>query len=722
MLTLPSDISNNKNKVAIKPILLIDFVDKGYYIASKDYTASGTVYSSLMERGNTVKIGTNLPENINGISSVTSPTLKLLSWRGTLRSGLVGSTPDLTDSMVDIYFKLDTASTNKADAVKIFSGKIATWEVERDILTLRLKSPFPQLPPVPAKTLKELDFKSRSNYSPPLQFGDFNWATHPHYYLSILNYALCPLQGVYRDDSTDPFSYRRYYIADRSMHTLPTNTDLAKDLLGNMETSGLDNAYAFVLRDGLYHQVNFYRNAGNTVNYIRQIVNSSNGSYIETFKGEDVRLWLPPTDVGTNNTATNPENSFDGNPTTYATIDSSHTYLEVINPDFRNILVESSPKLNANSKLNILVAVHLGTVTGNDHLLHFGDDPLPIERYFGSSDSNTVIVLDASANNDFTDISYLYTHGEVGIIRNPTGGTIQVKEIMVGVRMNDLTDSEPLYLRCKGRKYEDTWGGRKTSGNLIANVVDALESVFRYNWGITSALETASFDNVRLALENENISAQGTYPTQSTAKQFLEEFGEMFNLGIVFTHVGKWRLVLPWNDYNVFPDSGGNTPNNEDIFSDAPALSGDAYTQHMIQRESFRIGRSDANEIYKNVGVNYHLTHLGYKFQYLPTVSGNPVPKMVNAWIIGHSGSAESLRNILFNWISKQRMIAEFETSYSAIAYEVGDVINIRHGDLSDSLLEGTVNTQKWMIIEIDQKFRPNLIYIKAEELLSPGS
>lgn len=719
MLTLPSDISNNKNKSALKPILLIDFVDKGFYVASKDYTASGTVYNSLMEKGNSVRIGTNIPETISGISSVTSPTLKLLNWRATLRSSLVGSTPDLTDSTVDIYLKLDTASTSKADAVKIFTGNIASWEVDQDVMTIRLKSPFPQLPDVPAKSLNDLDFKSRSSFATPLQFGDFNWSTHPHHYASINNYALCPLQGVYKDDDTDPFTYRRYYIADRSMHTLPTNLNLAKDLLGNMETSGLDDAYAFVFRDGYYHQVNFYRNAGNTVNYVRQIVNSSNGSYIEVFKGEDVRLWLPPTDVGASNTALNPDNSFDGNPSTYATIDSTHTYLEVISPDFRNILVESTPKLNANSKLNILVAVHLGTVTGSDHLLHFGDDPLPINRYFGSGDSNTVVILDASANNDFTDISYLHLHGEVGIVRNPNGGTIQVKEIMIGVRMNDLTDNEPLYLRCKGRKYEDTWGGRRTSGNLITSVIDALESVFRYNWGIASNLDTDSFDNLKGAFDNENIGAQGTYPSQTSAKQFLEDFCQMLNIGVILTHLGQWRLVLPWSDYNVFPNSGNNTPGNEDIFTDSPTLSGDAHVQHPIHRGSFRPGRSNPNEIYKNVGVNYHLTHLGYKAQYLPTVSGNPVPKIIDAWILGHYTSAQELRDLLFRWIPRQRMIAEFETYFSAIAFEVGDVINVRHGDLNDNLVEDTVNGQKWMIIEIDQKFRPNLIYIKAEELLT---
>lgn len=132
MLTLPSDITNNKNKILLKPVILVDFTDKSFYVATKSYTASGQAYLSLLQKNLSLNMRISLPQMVNEISSLSSPTLKLTTWRSNLRGDLVGSTPNLTDGSVDIYLKLDTASTNKADAVKMFSGVISSWAVDRD--------------------------------------------------------------------------------------------------------------------------------------------------------------------------------------------------------------------------------------------------------------------------------------------------------------------------------------------------------------------------------------------------------------------------------------------------------------------------------------------------------------------------------------------------------------------------------------------------------------
>jgi hypothetical protein len=49
----------------------------------------------------------------------------------------------------------------------------------------------------------------------------------------------------------------------------------------------------------------------------------------------------------------------------------------------------------------------------------------------------------------------------------------------------------------QGREFQDTWGGRKTAGNLITYGVDGLESILRDELGIATAdINTASFDTV----------------------------------------------------------------------------------------------------------------------------------------------------------------------------------------------------------------------------------
>lgn len=726
MLTLPAAISNNKDKINLKPVFLIDIEgDVDFYVSSKEITITGFSYNSLVSQNNSLSMGLRIPEDLNGFSSITFPSVKLTSWRSVLQTGLVGNSPNLSNRTVNIFFMLDAGGTQaKSDSVKIFSGYISHWTAENDLMTLYLKGDVPDLPKVPANLIKDIYPANNSGFAIPIQTGDFDWDIHPLFYAEQNHYAFCPKAARLNEEGSGVY-YNRYYIADRQMKTLPTNTNLAKDITGSLATAGIDDAYAFVIRDSIFSPVCFYRNSGNTVNDILNIVNLTSGSYIDIREGTtDVRVWKPATAVGANNNVPLASNVNDGLSTTMATADSSgETVLQVEQFDFRS-LVENTALLNSSNKLNIVAAMRLGTVTGSGHYFRFGTwGGVSYQRGFDNTYSDTWLSIDVSTeNNDYSDFQQLYDNASAWVsINNPGAASVQILEIAIGVRMQVFDEqTEELYLRCQGRKYEDTWGGRKTSGNLITNPIDVLESVFRHNFSITTDLDTASFDKASTGYGDLGIIARGTLFEQSSGRGFLDDFCNTLNLSVVYSALGKWKIFMAPSDYNYFSVSGTSTPAAMDIFTEAPGMSlTKSYTNHPINKGSFKITTTKGEGIFENVEINYSVWHGGYLQQYVLNAEEFSV-KRINAWFVGNDSSAITLAYFIFAIVSKMRTVAEFETYYNGISHEVGDIANIRHGDLFDNLLDnGEVDTAKWIIIEMNHRGRPNLISIKAQELLT---
>jgi len=86
------------------------------------------------------------------------------------------------------------------------------------------------------------------------------------------------------------------------------------------------------------------------------------------------------------------------------------------------------------------------------------------------------------------------------------------------------------------------------------------------------------------------------------------------------------------------------------------------------------------------------------------------------AWAINDTATATKLLQSLIEWHSRRRYIIEFDTYFSAIAFEEADFINIRTADIESTFGTATMYMKKWKIIE----FSPNLsnftIHIKAIE------
>lgn len=757
-LTLPAEINSEKNKKGNSPILLVEFADLNYHIASRAYNLSvgsgsdadssggsavleaasatfqtwnmkpgdiihvngadreiltvdaedqvtltadpGTftgeaweafvVYSDLLQHGTKLNMQFALPQLLNSISSVPSVTLTLLDWRGTLRADIIGTLPDLTGSTINIYIKYNTSTDLSSNAIQIFSGTLTNYSVKRDTMVLSLKLFRPELSMLPANLIP-----NSNDIGKPLQYGDFNYSDDPRWWGDKnAYYAICPL--VFWD--ADNLS-ALYWIADHEMNAVPSDLTL------------IQNSQAFVVRDNKYLHAVFPSAAS--------ITNAASGAYVEAViglgtptVGVKTYLHLSPTDT-TGSTAANPANAIDGKVSTLA-------YLEA-----------PTPKLQVQ-------------VFGFDELRECtlqGDQPT-VQIYFGtiSGGGTGTVVIDDGVNNGSTNIDNTYANGWHGFpfpsygsldeiegfwieVNLGTLTDIEVKNILVRVRMQDASDNdEYLYLRCKGREYSSTWDSRKTTGNLIQYAPDIVESLFRDEWSITD-IDTDTFDAVYTYFSSTiSVKSCGTIFQQQDGERLLEEICEMMNFAISFMRTrsqlhstdvrNKWRLVYPFK--NVFALSGTSTPGNEDIFTDSESYSGNSHTQQPIKLGTFLLRRTAESENYGKLTVKYVRTHQGYR----ESVNvGSGKEKILENWLIdGTLASPGNFRNDIDAWLT-QKWIAEFETFYNGLAHEPGDILNIRHDDLNDDMLNMTVNTQKWIIREVVQSWRPNTILIEAIEL-----
>lgn len=709
MLTLPSDITNNKNKILLKPVILVDFTDKSFYVATKSYTASGQAYLSLLQKNLSLNMRISLPQMVNEISSLSSPTLKLTTWRSNLRGDLVGSTPNLTDGSVDIYLKLDTASTNKADAVKMFSGVISSWAVDRDIMSIRLNNYFAFPQKIPQGLISDVNVNSISaKYAKPVQIGNFGWDTHPLLEYDRGIYAKCLLESF-----DEELNRAYWYIAKHEMNALPTDTQLEG-------TANIHDCYAFVLRDNTFTHVVFDSGAVGT------ITNTSTEAKIDASLTNSIcHLVRRMTTAGPDNSVVDTANAYDGKNSTYALVEYGvHDTLDVKFPNFIG-LTQNKPHINATyGTMDIWFGIRFGSVEGAGTIYVYCNSALAAtSRAFDSADGDSWVIIYVNANNgnnNITNFQEFYTNYGARVKIELTSGAstfAQVKEVVVQTWVSDLekSDLSNFYLRCKGREYTDTWNSRKTVGNLMENPADVIEMILRDELNvITADIDTASFDVVNSILSS--VKARGTIWTQVSGENILNDICQMFNVSLIYLLTQKWRLVVPIPTGNNFSSSGTGTPGNEDIFTDAPVISSGAYDKHPILRDEFQLLRSSIKDVWSKVKIEFGYTENGYLFSE-ETGSGDNI-KIIGNWLLGDPTSVITFLSLFSDWYLKQKMIVNFATGYNAIAHEPGDIINVRHSDLNDDIIDATVNTQKWMILEKAQSWRPNEIEIEAIELV----
>lgn len=105
----------------------------------------------------------------------------------------------------------------------------------------------------------------------------------------------------------------------------------------------------------------------------------------------------------------------------------------------------------------------------------------------------------------------------------------------IGTRIDFATDliAADIAGDIEGREYQDTWGGRKTAGNLIDNPADVIESVYRDELGLAAALiNTTSHDAFYTERTGVQLAAGQVFEVQDVVK-VLAEMAFCFH-GLVF--------------------------------------------------------------------------------------------------------------------------------------------------------------------------------------------
>lgn len=689
-LTLPTEISTEKDKLGHSPILLVEFSDLGVYVGSREYTldyGGGTnhTFQDAFSRGMQISLNTRLPQKLNSYNSLASMTLRLLDFRGTYRADLLQSSPDLTNSAVAVYLKYDTGNNLKSNSLQIYQGYVNKYSIQRDKLTLNLKTTRTVLPDTPQHLLID-DWKyteAGKNITRPLQYGDFSWDADPRFWGDNDSYyAICPLHSAPTGAST-----WTYFIADHVMKQLPSVSQVQDE----------DNAYVFVVRDNLYVHVKF---AGGTfTNNVTQ-----KAYFSAAISVKEAYLFLPPTAEETSNNVTGWSYAIDGKASTLATVTSTEDLLSVETCGFDD-LVEN--ELNSTSAF---LLVYLGEVVGSPGgIIRATNGTNTYESFISASDSDRWIQrsFPISSLADIENFWFQIEHYGAG------GNYVEVKEMIIKVQVQDVsTDDKYLYMRCKGRQYGDTWGGRKTIGDVIENPADVIESLLRDEWGYgDSDIDSDSFDNVNSFLST--VKAKGTFFEQNGAYKLIDSICEMFNFSLTYNLLNKWRLFMPLFDANVFTNSGTDTPSDEDIFTDTDVISNNSYSRHPIKWKGFLLQRTQND--YDKLTLKYKRVADDYLESLSSGSDGEEI--VISNFLVGDLTSATNLRNKIDNWLLAQKFIAVITTFHNALAFELGDVINIRHDDLNDDILYATVNTQKWMIFSLTFEFRPAIIKIRAVEL-----
>lgn len=775
-LTRPTEVVNNDNLKSNSPVLLIEFADLNYHIGSKEYylekdsgsdgelfqvngyfvsataqfltdnvgpgdiinvdgvgdleilevidgtqvdvgwTAASASFldwtlklnhRDLLKNKNSLSLNNAIPEKVNGYNSLNSINLVILDWRSTVSIAWTNSLTSLKGSAVNIYLKYDTGDAASTGALKIFSGVISGWEINRDVLTLsvdNLRKSVPELQTLLPESLIQDSIQS-SNYlgGRPVQFGDFSWNDDFVYWADRPNkYAYIPY--VYTDEADKLW----FYVAEHAMKNMPTATQLNGD--GDVETE----LYTFIFRHGMFWMQRLIN---------ATVTNAAGGSYIKAeMPTSGARPFMPPEaeydggdGLSGGNAYTEWANAVDGKSSTYVLVNAAGGSLQLCQITPKETLGEFWD----NSTVLVSIRVHISVgaiVSAGDckAYLYNRDAGTEIDSFtFSAGDANTTVL--ALSGSVPAGGSYDCLDNFVVSIEAGGTGQVVVKNIIVSIPLADADlTSERLYMRCQGLTFGDTWGGRKTSTNVVECPIDVVEYLLRNYVGVT-AISTGLFN--QLATFYASIKVAFTLvdqvEVQTIIKDLMEQF--LFSLIIPETDDGNWRIVSPMASALVFSYGAGSTPGNGDIFNQDDSFSGSEFIQGPIDKNSLSVEQNNSDDIYGQFEIkSFEIEGIYYGL----STTGSGLRKTLENKYIRSQANADTLLALIDDWFLNQKLIIKFDSYWNAAFRQVGDVINIRHDDIIEDMLGGgSKNNQKYMIIRLQKKWRPHLIGIDAIEM-----
>ena len=695
MLTLTTEVKQESQKLSNAPILLIYFTNLGLRYATKEYTwdtGAGTeTFTERLSRKTSPSFTESTSELVNTLAAGTRMNIRILDWQGTTRNELFSTSADISDEPVEVWLKYDTTSNLKSDAVKIFEGKVVTYQFARDVLTINIKGKLPELDNdvLQESAIYEGKFE-------PIQYGDFAWGGDEFLMFPkdiTPHFAQCRLVSTDEAKGT-----ATYIISGHVMNQLPATNSIIGNVFYVRDKHWVKLAPAGASTDSYF--------TTGTKNYLT--VKLSNAT--PTASGSLPKI---PTEEDTvNNEATNWQNAVDGRSSTSVDImvDDIPAKLAVKNPKFSTLKDVAQTTFYGTSAY-FMAVVKFGAIDANAFQIRITDGTNTVTYTIDTTMANSYktfyfpdqIQTFEDADNTSIIIEWDGLNGSIGDMCNVQGITV-----MASVQAPDFSE-EFLYVRCIGKEFDSDWGGRKTVGNAISTISEVVEDLLR-SAGYTS-INTASFDRVHNSAVALGMYSAFSIVDQTQLKNLLSDIAQKMHIAIQYT-VGGWRLVHSWGSELLFSTYGTDNPHNEDIYTDNPPVSGDSFTQHPLLKPKF----SRTKVAKDKFTVHYVFTHDGYIYK-KSVGTGSNEQEIENPYLKDES-SATAFANEVSKLYLNQRMRVTFETFWNAVGLQIGDVINVRSVELSDSLLSATVNSQKWQVVDINRKWRPHKITIKAIEVV----
>lgn len=668
-------------------------------------------YRDILKKDSENSTKDSIPEMINGMNSYGSGKISLVNFRNEIRAELLGSDPDLTDVEILCFIKYNTDSRLHSSALNFFSAKISDWDENGDVfeINIRIDNEIYTKQLMSVK-LTNSPYKSNREYYTPKQYGDFGgdltdiqyWDEWPN-----KNFAFCPIRSSAIVDGKIQF---RFEVSSHQMSEMPSYSEIDYDR---------HQARKFQFYDGMFHiptSTRFNAESG-------YVVNGSSGAYflLDYDHSDEDKLnhtMLHPTEEWVGifyaNTVTNFANAIDGKSTTSVVI-SGTEFLSVKN--FKTDSISSGHNYDKAglSKLEVYVQIgaslNLGSGSAVIRIVDISDGYTTVASY-------TVTAGDADRSVSVTKsgLNSTYDCDNYGIVIDCYNVTsITIKNIIIFTYTKGMNnESHPyMFLRCKGKMYSTTWNGRKTVGTLIENPSDFIESILRDYLGQLN-IDTARFDEIHNQFSSIKI-CKSLYKGTS-AENLFSEFAKAFYIAI-FSTAQNWRLASPLLNKQNYPISGTTTPANLDIITDADSFSGNSFSKHPISKGSFALSRSGSDDVVTKLTMNFQeILDETWSSDFIG--SGN-VELIIENSFISDPTSADTLLTLISPWHFKQKMMASFSSFYSLIGYEIGDLINIQHDDLSASLVTAsTLSQQQWLVMNVVKNYHPAKIRMKAIELV----
>jgi len=466
-------------------------------------------FNDLVKKKTAAATSMKAPQALNGVSSASSLTIDLLDWENTLRSNLIGTAPDLTDSNVNVFIAL-TDTTDRADLLFIYTGQITSYKIKNDVMSISIKNELPLAGLTPSTVLKDTYELPSDGITSPLQYGNFYGGVDLRYtsHRDKHGLAICPVV------KTEGIITVHINIADHKMNKIDEYTTFANDG-GATIYKKIGSEYA---HSGVYN-----------IN----LTNTASGCYADfTINTNTLKAcWLIRSGTAS---GTSDSEVWDGQPETAVALSGSNTTIQANFPDFSDVN-QNDFYLDGSNEMEAQIWIRTGAKTG-----------VPSFTLSARIDGVTWLLLSGSTTTASQWLSYDISSLSLGIQNiadldalevkldwNGSSGDILIKDVVFAARTEDLSvDDKYVYIKGRGREYSGTWSSRKTSGDLIRNPMDMIESLYRDEFSVTD-LDTGSFDNLNSNWWADEISGSDGVIVFNTG-QFSSATGDFITDGIAY--------------------------------------------------------------------------------------------------------------------------------------------------------------------------------------------